>query len=109
MKTIGIVERIEARRDQDTTLPRQARIMIRMLASTPTKGSRLEFVSHPGDVTKDEVEEAAQTDRFLTIKATFAEALEFRVGDEIAMIAFDNGLDKGPDDCPECGFYHPRR
>lgn len=109
-KAKGIVERIEARRDQDTTLPRQARVTLRMVGARDERGvPALQFVSHPSDVTKDEVAEALESDRFVTLTMTYDEAIALRVGDEIVLMAFTTSDVAGPDECSVCGSYQPRR
>lgn len=109
MKAVGIIERIEARRDQDTTLPKQARIMLRLVAARSERGiAALEFASHPSEVTRDEVEEAVATDRFVTITATYDEAIKLRVGEEITFMAYTTSDVSGPDECTVCGSYQPR-
>lgn len=109
-KAKGIVERIEARRDQDTTLPRQARVTLRMVAARDERGvPTLQFASHPSDVTKLEVEGALEEDRFVTLTMTYDEAIGLRVGDEITMMAYTTPDVAGPDECSVCGSYQPRR
>lgn len=109
-KATGIIERIEAKRDQDTMLPRQARVRLRKIAAKDERGvPSLEFASHPGDVTIGEVEDAIANDRFVTLTMTYDEAIALRVGDEIVLMAYTRSDVAGPDECTVCGSYQPRR
>lgn len=98
LKIIGIVETIQAQRDEDAALPQRARVGLRLVGEANKAAERLELKTLPVDAENESLKR-------LVVMTEYSDAQELSVGDEIVIVAFTRTGATAPGQCGWCGAH----